>query len=118
MALVVLRKVLSLLMAGAVLSMTAGSAAAQVPRCALRDDMVSTLSEAFSEKQHAYGQLSPQLIIEVFVSDKGGWTIVVTGADGISCVLAVGTGWETLQAFVGENAGARAGKSALAGPGG
>jgi hypothetical protein len=72
--------------------------------------MVSTLSERFSEKQHAYGLLGPQLIIEVFTSDKGGWTIVVTGADGISCVLAVGIGWETLPAVVDETAGVQAGE--------
>ena len=110
MARIVLRKVFSLLLAGAALSMAAGSAAAQVSRCAPRDDMVSTLSERFSEKQHAYGLLGPQLIIEVFVSDKGGWTIVVTGADGISCVLAVGIGWETLPALLGETAHAQAGE--------
>jgi hypothetical protein len=110
MARIVLRKVFSLLLAGAALLITADQAAAQVSRCAPRDDMVSTLSERFSEKQHGYGLLGPQLIIEVFTSDKGGWTIVVTGADGISCVLAVGIGWETLPAVVDETAGLQAGE--------
>jgi hypothetical protein len=107
MARIVLRKVCSLLLAGAALLIAADSAAAQVSRCAPRDDMISTLSERFREKQHAYGLLGPQLIIEVFVSDKGGWTIVVTGADGISCVVAVGIGWETLPAIVDEIASVR-----------
>ena len=105
MARAVLRKVFSLLMVGAALLFAAGSSAAQLPSCAPRDDMVSSLSETFREKQHAYGLLGPQLIIEVFVSDKGGWTIVVTGADGISCVLAAGIGWEALPAVAGEDTG-------------
>ena len=105
MARIVLRKVFGPLLAGAALLITADQAAAQVPRCAPRDDMVSTLSGTFREKQHAYGLLGPQLILEVFVSDKGGWTILATGADGISCVLAVGLGWETLPAVVDETAG-------------
>jgi hypothetical protein len=109
MARIVLSKAFSLLLSG-ILSIMAGSAAAQVSRCAPRDDMVSTLGEHFSEKQHAYGVLGPQLIIEVFTSDKGGWTIVVTGADGISCVLAVGIGWESLPAVVDETAGLQAGE--------
>ena len=110
MARLTLRKVLNLLVAGAVLLIAAGTASAQVPRCAPRNDMASVLSERFKEKQNAYGWLNPQAILEVFVSEKGGWTIMVTGADGISCVLAVGTGWETLPAPVGESASVHAGE--------
>jgi hypothetical protein len=74
-----------------------GPASAQVPRCAPRGDLVSTLSEKYKETQNAYGWIGPQAILEVFASEKGGWTVVVTGADGVSCVLAVGIGWENMQ---------------------
>jgi hypothetical protein len=108
MARAVLGKVLYLLLAGAMPLFAAAPAAGQVCRCAPRDDMVSTLGERFKEKEHAYGQLNRQAIIEIFVSDKGGWTIVITGIDGISCVLAAGIGWETLPASVGDHVGMQA----------
>jgi hypothetical protein len=106
----VLRKAFRLLLASAALSLLAGSAVAQVSRCAPHDNMVSTLGETFAETQHAYGLLGPRAILEVFVSEKGGWTIIVTGSDGISCILAVGLGWETLPALAGEGARAHLGE--------
>jgi hypothetical protein len=85
-----------LLAAGIVLLAAAGQAAAQIPRCAPRAEMVATLNQTFSESHQALGFLSPSLLLEVFVSDGGGFTIVVTGTDGVSCVLAVGVGWENM----------------------
>lgn len=101
MARAIFRKVVGLL-AAAIMVFAAGSAAAQAPRCAPRGDLVSTLSAQYKERQNAYGWMNPQAILEVFTSEKGGWTIIVTGSDGISCVLAVGIGWETLPAPVDE----------------
>lgn len=71
-------------------------AAAQIPRCAPREEMISTLSGTFTESQKAFGFLSPTLLLEVFASDAGGFTILITGTDGVSCVLVVGTGWEVV----------------------
>ncbi len=32
--------------------------------------------------------------MEIFVSPAGTWTILATGTDGLSCVLAVGEGFD------------------------
>jgi hypothetical protein len=91
------------LLTGAIMVLAAGSAAAQAPRCVSRDDLVSALGKQYNEKQNAYGWISPEAILEVFASEKGTWTVVLTGADGVSCVLAVGVGWENLQPPAGES---------------
>jgi hypothetical protein len=90
----VLGKIFGLLTAGVVLAAAARPGVAQVPPCAPHDSMVSTLGETFHEQQRAYGLIGPRAILEVFVSDKGGWTIIVTGSDGFSCIIAVGIDWE------------------------
>lgn len=110
MARIVLRKIMNLLLAGALLPFLAGTAAAQLARCEARADIVATLSDTFGEKQYAYGLLGPQAIIEVFVSQKGTWTMVLTGSDGTSCILAAGLGWETVPQPVGEATGATSGE--------
>jgi hypothetical protein len=35
-------------------------------------------------------------VLEVFVSDTGTWTVVVTDPKGVSCVLAAGQSWEEI----------------------
>ncbi len=35
-------------------------------------------------------------MLEVFVSDSGTWTVVVTDPEGVSCVLAAGQSWEEI----------------------
>jgi len=84
------------LLCGVVLLTSAGQAAAQMPRCAQREAMVSILNGNFQESQQAFGFLGPAMLLELFVSDSGSFTIVVTGTDGVSCVLVAGTGWEGL----------------------
>jgi hypothetical protein len=91
-----LRKIKYLLLAGATLLLLGGSAGAQVPRCAPHAGMVGILNRTFSEDVQGYGLIGPRVILEVFASEQGGWTIILTGSDGVSCVLAVGLGWENV----------------------
>jgi hypothetical protein len=90
----VLGRIFGLVTAG--LTITVAPAAAQVPRCAPHDSMVSTLGDTFHEEQRAYGLIGPRAVLEVFVSEKGGWTIIITDSDGFSCIVAVGIDWETV----------------------
>jgi hypothetical protein len=92
------------LVAGAALLLS-GSALAQVPRCAPHADLVTILDQTFDEHQQGYGLIEPRAVLEIYASEKGGWTIIATGTDGISCVLAVGLGWENVPQPVREPAG-------------
>ena len=64
-------------------------------QCSARRDLVEQLSAQYGEKPEAIGQVDQQSIVEIFVSDQGTWTILVTGTDGGSCILATGEGWDS-----------------------
>lgn len=72
--------------------------------CANRAEMVKSLSDKFKENPAAMGQINGDAVIEVFVSEKGSWTILATGTDGKSCVISAGDGFEINVAALGEGA--------------
>lgn len=62
--------------------------------CATRDELVTQLAAKFGESFVGGGLQSETSIIEVWFShDKGTWTILLTGANGTSCIMAAGTNW-------------------------
>lgn len=69
--------------------------------CGGRGELVEQLAAQFHERQAAVGQLDQTAIVEVFVSDQGTWTIIASGTDGQSCVLAAGQDWESLDGSAG-----------------
>ena len=76
--------------------------AQEQPICASRQGMVSTLLNGFDERLAGGGvRHDGQFLIEVYVSEAGTWTITLTGADGITCVLLVGTDWSFVTAKPG-----------------
>lgn len=62
--------------------------------CADRARVVASLSATYGESFAGGGLQSAQQIIEVWYSEeKGTWTILMTRADGRSCIMASGTNW-------------------------
>jgi hypothetical protein len=86
---------------GSLLTVTATPAPAE-NFCAERAEMVKSLSDKFKENPTALGQINGDAVIEVFVSEKGSWTILATGTDGNSCVLSAGDGWQINLAALGQ----------------
>ena len=74
----------------AVLTGPAGAAA----QCAARADLVKALGEKFHENEAARGLINPNVVLEIFVSEKGTWTILATDTHGLSCVISAGEGWD------------------------
>lgn len=85
------------------LLMTANPAPAQ-NFCAARAEMVKSLADKFKENPTAVGQIDGSAVIEVFVSEKGSWTILATDTNGQSCVVSAGDGFEFNVAALGEGA--------------
>ncbi len=71
-------------------------AQAQDTPCAERTNVVDTLDSQYKESPRAIGLVSKEAVLEVFVSDSGTWTVVVTDPQGVSCVLAAGQSWEEI----------------------
>ena len=79
------------LIAAAILAPSLVSAA---PFCAPRTQLVSVLSMLDGEEIHGGGLQGEAAWFEIWTSqDDGSWTIVMSRADGISCVMATGTDW-------------------------
>ena len=74
----------------AVLTGPAGAAA----QCAARADLVKALGEKFHENEAARGLINPSVVLEIFVSEKGTWTILATDTHGQSCIITAGDGWD------------------------
>ncbi|MAO56673.1 MAG: hypothetical protein CMM61_13385 [Rhodospirillaceae bacterium] len=71
-------------------------AAAAGSICGDRSEIASSLSQRFSEEPRSLGVDADGGILEVFVSETGSWTIIVTNPRGRTCVLTAGENWETM----------------------
>lgn len=89
------------------LFLMATSANAQASNCASRAHIVERLASKYGETRQSIGLGANNQAVELFASpDTGTWTIVVTNANGVSCLVASGTAWEatrTPSAPMGQN---------------
>ena len=87
----------SFLAAGLVLGLSANPLFAQVrPGCAERTAIVDQLSQKYSESHIASGMQPNNTLVELWTAQSGSWTIIVTHAEGVSCVVAAGQYWSEL----------------------
>ena len=71
--------------------------AAQGRNCGPRDAVMDRLAQGYGETRQSMGLGSNNAVIEVFASDEtGSWTITVTQANGLTCLVASGQGYEQL----------------------
>ncbi|MBT0957728.1 hypothetical protein IV417_10030 [Alphaproteobacteria bacterium KMM 3653] len=84
-----LTKIAGMVGAGLVIATPALSAA-----CGKRDTVVAGLEEKFSETLTAGGMQSATAVLEVWSSaESGSFTVLLTHANGISCIVSSGTGF-------------------------
>ena len=72
------------------------AATAEDTPCAKRNNVIDTLDSQYKESPRAIGLVSKEAVLEIFVSETGTWTVVVTDPAGVSCVLAAGQSWEEI----------------------
>ena len=65
--------------------------------CMNHKSLVQFLGDRYAEAPRALGLVEDRGLVEVFVSDNGTWTIVMTTAQGIACILAAGDEWEEME---------------------
>ena len=83
-----------ILTAGLLFGMAATAPPAHAMGCAERSKVVEQLQDVYSEQLTGRGLQTAQSMIEVWASpDSGSFTVLVTDAQGISCVVATGTNW-------------------------
>lgn len=96
------------LLIGAVSALTMAQVAhaqdgAQQAICGTRADVVEKLSGKFGELQQGAGLVNKNRILELWRSEKtGSWTILMTRADGKTCILAAGNHWKDQDLIPGD----------------
>lgn len=66
-----------------------------VPYCDIRATLLRTLDHDFAEHPRLRSPLDARRSVELWASEvMGTWTAVYTRADGVSCVVSSGIGWQ------------------------
>lgn len=90
--------------AASVLVLSAPAAKAQ-QFCAARDEAVKQIELKFQEKVFGRGLAgNGKRMFELFVSEKGSWTMLASDTNGRSCIMASGEDWQGLKRLVGDAA--------------
>lgn len=77
----------------AMLSLAAPAAIAQ-QGCDTRDAMTEQLTSRYGEQIRGAGLRSETAMIELWQSpETGSWSLLMTRADGTTCIIAHGTDW-------------------------
>lgn len=73
-------------------------ALAQGGQCGPRDAVVSHLATKYSETRRSVGLAANNTVMEVYASaETGSWTITVTTAQGMTCMVASGQNFQPVQ---------------------
>jgi hypothetical protein len=91
----------SLILAGVLLGVLGGTPAALAQAaCGEREEIITVLREKYAESHRASGLETASKMIEVWASEQTGtWTILVTQANGQTCVAASGQSWLEFEAL-------------------
>ncbi len=91
------RAMWNILIPGTALALAASSAFAAAP-CNTRDSVLERLAEKYFEAPIAVGVTNTGALIEVLATEDGDtWTIIITTPQGVSCLIAAGEGWRTIE---------------------
>ncbi len=71
-------------------------AALAQPVCGSHQSISESLKKSYTEAPVSMGVTVGGGVIEVFSSEKGTWTLVITQPNGMSCLIAAGQDWENL----------------------
>lgn len=68
-------------------------AAAQEPSCGPRAEITAYLASKFAEQPVGLGLVGDRRLAELWLSEAGTWTMVVTDTANLSCIVAAGESW-------------------------
>lgn len=92
---------LSLASAFAVVSLCSftGPAAAAM-QCGRHDAVAQALASKYQETRRIMGVVNARMVMEIFMSPKGTWTVLITNTSGTACITAAGEDWQELPVAV------------------
>jgi hypothetical protein len=63
-------------------------------QCGPHARIVEVLAGKYGEAPKAIGAIDQDRFMEIYVSDAGSWTVLMTTTNGTSCIIAAGGDWE------------------------
>lgn len=81
------------LMIGTLFTSLASSAEAQ-GRCGPHGEIIKVLNGKYQENRRALGLINEKAVMEVYISRKGTWAMLVIDRSGMTCVIAAGDAWD------------------------
>ena len=72
--------------------------AAAQSACGKRDDIVKIITNKYKEVPRALAIAGQSNLLEVYASEGGSWTILITQPQGAACIVAAGQSWEEFPA--------------------
>jgi hypothetical protein len=68
--------------------------------CGKHEEFARTLGSKFGENRQSLGIANGSQVFELYVSNKGSWTLLATDTMGKSCVVAAGEAWQEARKVV------------------
>jgi len=85
----------TLALAAVLLSLTVNAQLrAQVVLCGAHGSLVDALKSKYKEDRQAIALSGTGSVIELYISQAGTWTMLVTSPKGQTCVMAAGHSWD------------------------
>lgn len=75
------------------LASLAGGARAAV-QCGPHDKIAEVLGTRFQESRQALGLTGNIAVVELYVSERGTWTLTTSDVAGLTCIVASGEDWQ------------------------
>lgn len=83
---------------GALLAATGPALSQTSGTCAMRKHVIDRLAAAYGETRQSIGLGANNQVVEIFASEETGtWTITVTTPNGLTCLVASGQAYETIE---------------------
>ena len=83
------------LLAGVALLMSSPAVAQRI--CGPHEDIIKRLETGYKETQAGVGLAAGGGVVQLYVSEAGSWTVLVTRPGGVTCLLAGGENWEIVE---------------------
>lgn len=91
-----MKRIALIMLTGLFMSVGSSLASAQAV-CGQHEEVTKSLQTGYNESPAGFGLLGNGGLVELFVSEKGTWTFLITRPDGTACLMAAGGNWERLQ---------------------
>jgi hypothetical protein len=88
-----MKTVLRPLIAIAVISAVSPAASGAAVVCGRHQQVVDFLAAHFHEARRSMGLSKSGMLMEIYASDAGTWTVVRSTPSGIACIVDAGEGW-------------------------